>query len=801
MRTCVWALLLSLLVVPANAQETRGTILGTVRDAQGVVPGANVTITSLDTRASQQLVTNGSGYFEAPLLQPGTYQVTVAMTGFKTLSQTGLVLAVGQQLSLALRIEVGQLAETVTVTADTPLLDTSSVSSGQNFDSRMVEGLPMFSNMPIMLTRFASGVNPSTNQSLVSQGFADGTTQAAGAAVGGVGSNNYSIDGATNNGSIRRIAASPNSDMIQEMRVESSNFDASVGHGTGLQISMMTRAGANQFRGTANYRSWTNKFNELNPSQRLTFTPSGKALYESGRSHNAAMTLQRARRYRNKLFFFANYSYVNDFIPGKNQGSSTVPANAAHLNGDFSDLLRLPNPAQYQIYDPLTVHPDPANPSRFIRDPFPNNIIPANRIVNPLYNLYKQMVPTPNQNLIENGTTPSNNYYRGGEPDKPVSSLYAGRVDYNKSGNDRFFVRVSGNTFLEPVSDWTYEVPEFEGLHSINRSRYNWAVIGNWTHVAGKTLIDTQVASNRFWQDDKLLRLHDFKPTDLGLPGYLDSFCVEQNDCMLPAVTINGYQGISQGAVSGDTATNIQGTVNVTQVRGPHTLRGGVDARIAQRQRGPGGNPSGRARLHQRVHSSGQRQLAAHTEPPRAEHGGVHAGHSLELVGDHPAHGQPAQSLLRRIRAGYVASAEPDAQPRPPCRVGERHLRRRRGDRRGLRPGCQAGHLRPRRGGLRQDADPAAAGGGLPRPRRLRLCDRRGPGRQGLAAADPVDAASLGRLQAGREDCAQGGLWGLLRHLERRGLQPEQPGLQRDDEQHQQHELRPDVPARQSVRG
>ena len=74
---------------------------------------------------------------------------------------------------------------------------------------------------------------------------------------------------------------------------------------------------------------------------------------------------------RNKLFFFGNYSYVNDFIPGKNQGSSTVPASAAQLNGDFSDLLRLPNPAQYQIYDPLTVRPDPANPNRFIRESVP----------------------------------------------------------------------------------------------------------------------------------------------------------------------------------------------------------------------------------------------------------------------------------------------------------------------------------------------------------------------------------------------------------------------------------------------
>ena len=64
---------------------------------------------------------------------------------------------------------------------------------------------------------------------------------------------------------------------------------------------------------------------------------------------------------RNKLFFFGSYSYVNDFIPGKNQGTSTIPATAEQLKGDFSDLLRLPNPAQYQIYDPLTVRPDPAN--------------------------------------------------------------------------------------------------------------------------------------------------------------------------------------------------------------------------------------------------------------------------------------------------------------------------------------------------------------------------------------------------------------------------------------------------------
>lgn len=601
MKTVGCAMLLLLLTLPASGQEVRGNISGTVRDAGGVLPGASIEITNVDTGISQHLVTNATGYFEAPLLQPGNYQVTVQLEGYKKVVRPAIVLGVGQQVSVPFQLEVGGLAETITVTAESPLLDTSSVSSAQTFDTKMVESLPMISNMPIMLTRFAAGVNPTPTQTLVSQGFADGTTTAAGEVVGGVGSNTYSIDGATNSGTGRRLAASPNADMIEEMRVESSNFDAAVGHGLGLQISMLTKAGTNQYRGTGNYQYWTNQLNALNPNQRNTFSDAAKDLYNSGRSHSAAWTLGGPVRIPRlvdggRMFFFLNYSYVNDFIPGKNQGSSTVPANAKHLAGDFSDLLTLPNPAQYQIYDPLSVHRDPNNPNRFIRDPFVNNVIPSFRIVNPLYALYRQMVPPPNQNFVEKGTTPAGNYYQGGQPDSPVSHLYAARVDSNLSSSDRLFVRFSGNTFLEGVNDWTYEVPEFAGLHSLDRSRYNWAVVGNWTHTTGKTVFDTQVASNRFFQGDLRTRLHDYKPTDMGFPTYLNDFCAAQGDCMLPQVTIgtgaNAYQGISAGRSSDDTATNYQGTFNVTRITGGHTLRGGVDGRLAQRLRGPGGNPS-----------------------------------------------------------------------------------------------------------------------------------------------------------------------------------------------------------------
>src|SRR6185436_15772581 len=198
-------------------------------------------------------------------------------------------------------LEVGNITEEVTVRAEAPLLDTTSVSSGSNFDTHLVEALPMFSNMPITLSRFSASVNVNDQQTQVSQGYVDNTSLSAGSGLGlplggtqpfppTFGGNNYTLDGANNNGSSRRIAASPNSDMIQEMRVESSNFDASVGHGLGLQISMMTRAGTNKQRRTANYQFWTNKINALTEQQKTTFDDRAKSEFEKGRSHNLSLT-------------------------------------------------------------------------------------------------------------------------------------------------------------------------------------------------------------------------------------------------------------------------------------------------------------------------------------------------------------------------------------------------------------------------------------------------------------------------------------------------------------------------------
>jgi hypothetical protein len=613
MRAKLCALLFAILLPgAAGGQETRGNISGTVRDDQGVVPGASVTITNVETGVGQDRVTNGSGYYEAPLLNPGTYRVTVQMQGFKSAARTDIVLGVGAQVNVSFTLEVGAITEEVRVTAEAPLLDTNSVSSGANFDRNLIDALPMFSNMPIMLVRFAPGLNPNDAQPQVSQGNVDNTNLAAGTALGNVnnatGSNNYSIDGANNNGTDRRLAISPNSDVIQEMRVESSNFDASVGHGSGLQISMMSRAGTNRPRGTVNYQYWTNRLNALTEQQKTTLDDFGKSEFRKGHSHNISLTHGGPVRIpglidgRGKLFYFANYSHANDSIPGKLQGTITVPANAKHLSGDFSDLLLLPNPAQYQIYDPLTARPDPANPSRVIRAPFPNNIIPRERIFNPdgsyrnpLMGIYAGMVPAPNQNFVENAQQPSANFYQGGMPYQIASDLLGLRLDYTASQKDRLFFRASSLTSNAYLNDWSY-LGSNPALHiqSPDRSRYQWSFTGTWTRVVGTTVIDTQVATNRFNQVDKYKGLSAFKPTDVGLPGYLDSFCDGKGGCMMPFVSIGGYVTLGGFTSDGDTATHVQAQSTVTTIRNAHTLRGGVDVRRAERNRTGGGARSGR---------------------------------------------------------------------------------------------------------------------------------------------------------------------------------------------------------------
>ena len=155
-------------VVSLQGQETRGMIFGRVYDPQGgAVVGAEVLITNVDTNIVQRTTTNQTGYYEIPYLLPGNYQVTAELAGFKRFIRSGIVLSVSSRAEVDVKLELGAVAESISVTADAPLLETSSASSGRVVDNRLVMDLPVFGNSAILIAKLTPGIQtPGVNNYL-----------------------------------------------------------------------------------------------------------------------------------------------------------------------------------------------------------------------------------------------------------------------------------------------------------------------------------------------------------------------------------------------------------------------------------------------------------------------------------------------------------------------------------------------------------------------------------------------------------------------------------------------------------
>src|SRR5215471_18027483 len=443
----------------AVAQETRGDISGTVTDPQGgLIAAATVTVTNVDTNVKTQVVTGTNGFYLVPLLITGNYQIVAEAVGFKRLVRSGVSLRLGQHMEINLIMEVGAVNESVTVTAAAPLLDTASTRAGQNIQRQEVESMPVFADMAILLTRFVSGVNASQIVQYVNQGYAS-RTSADYSAIGSIGGSEWTLDGLTNNGYSRQLATSPLGEIVEEMKVETAVFDASFGHSTGISITQMTRSGVNDPHGSANWQYWNNRWNAANMFQRQNYYTQINAANARGDSATAqqlrSSSIQAAGfsksldvtfggpvyipkllNGRNKLFFFFNFGWNNELRIGPNgSGITTVPTQSA-LAGDFSSLLQVGS--QYTVCDPLTVRPDPARDGHYLRTPFPGNIVPQARMINPLYAAYVKLLPKPNTPTPA-GVEPFNNLKTQGDPDPITNSIWFNRIDYNMSEKHRFF--------------------------------------------------------------------------------------------------------------------------------------------------------------------------------------------------------------------------------------------------------------------------------------------------------------------------------------------------------------------------
>ncbi len=243
------AALACLFAMPALAQQGSAEIRGRVLDQQGaVLPGVVVVARNQDTGNFRETVSNADGTFFISGIRPGTYEISAELAGFKKSTQRDILVSVGETQSVDVRLEVGGLEETVTVTGESPLVDVTSKEVGGNITNRELIELPTVNRNFIGFVGLLPGIVPNiSNESFGSDSIS----------VNGQDSryNNYMLDGANNNDDVIGQRAGTQArtaiESIQEFQVLTGQFDAEFGRTTGAVINAVTKQGTNQFRGSA----------------------------------------------------------------------------------------------------------------------------------------------------------------------------------------------------------------------------------------------------------------------------------------------------------------------------------------------------------------------------------------------------------------------------------------------------------------------------------------------------------------------------------------------------------------------
>lgn len=595
------AVLAVLLLLSAEvwAQQSFGSITGSVTDPQGArVPGAAVVVTNKDTNRTSKVVTNDSGYFEANLLDPGSYSISVEVPGFKRALRANIDLSVAGRLEIPVQLELGQTADTVQVTAEAPMLDTTSASGGRVINNRQIMQLPFSDMNPFALATLAPGMQW-TGQPEYRRPFDNGGTSSFNTA-GGVGQNEYTIDGAPATGTGRRVGFVPPSDAVEEFRLETATFDASYGHTSGATVNVMSKAGTNTYHGSLYDQHWQQRWNATQHFTRLQYEAKqaagtlkpGEQKQASGRSNNYGATLGGPVRIpkvfngKDKLFFFLSYNGIKQSKAETTDAVNRTVPKEAWRNGDFSDLLAI-DPVKYQIYDPRTAR---LENGRVVRDPFPGNKgIP---VLNPMYKFYAPLYPLPNNVPGLVNAEGRNNYYAAAMPKNENFFSIINRVDYNFAQNHRVFGRWYWNDRLADEYDWTYETAR--GLHANGLTRINKGAGGDWIWtVTANTVLDLGVNYTRFNEGSRNATRTAYAPSDVGLPSYLDARVGSL--AMLPSLDFNQMEDFSTTyPYITDRGSTAEVKLQITSVFGAHSLKYGYNERRYQFSQGGPGYNSGR---------------------------------------------------------------------------------------------------------------------------------------------------------------------------------------------------------------
>jgi len=578
----------------ALAQKYLGSIQGETADSTGAkVPGVKVTAEDVDTHFKTTVTSSGDGSFVLAGLNPATYTVTATLPNFKVETRTGIVLTAGELQVINITLTAGGGAETVEVNADSNvLMDTGSANIATTLTQQEVVDLPNEGRNPFVLATLAAGVTTGaymqSKSSQFTQPFSGVAVQISG--DGNAGHNRLTLNGIPDDPAERLSGASytgfvPSPEAVQEVKVQTSIFDAQVGHGNGTTTNTVVRSGTNKLHGAA-YYAFQNTYLNANlyervPNQNGATNPSAPThrnndqLAQTGFVVDGPVIIPKLYDGRNKSFFMLAYEFYQTH---QAINYNTRVPTAAERGGDFSALCSAFDATGLctngiQIYDPLS--PVTGNVRTAY---FANNIIPTNRI-NATGAALLSYYPLPN---VAGASPSATNYISNQTSYRSSYPSIIGRYDQAIGAKNKLNMTLfrSGLTQAYPLEGY----PKGIGPWTTSTG-YGYSVYRN---NRGGSIDDVHQFNSTTVLDSRFGIL--WHPFGLTYPGNsnFDLGSLGLNASNLPFKTfpgivsqIDGYAGLSPGAI-GQVSTNMLGSLEeiLTKTWGRHSVRFGFEGNL-----------------------------------------------------------------------------------------------------------------------------------------------------------------------------------------------------------------------------
>ncbi len=445
LRSVPLVILFALLSIPrvALAQAGTASLFGDVKDQQGAaLPGAAVTLTSLDTGAVRTTVTSESGRYRFVAMPPGLYSVKVELNGFRTAVHEKLQVAVDTQTSLEMKMEIGSVSETVEVTGRSPIINTTDASLGNVISGQQIQMLPLEARNPVGLLSLQAGAVylPSNDQR--SGSVSGARSDQSNVTLDGVDVNDPQFGYAYN--SVLRVTL----ESLQEFRVSTSNYSADMGRSSAAQVSLVTKSGTNRYSGSGYWSmrdtAWSSNEYFLKLTQLAAGQPS-KAPKLDKRNWGGALG---GPILHDRLFFFGNYERLHESsedpvlrnVPSENLRDGVLVYVCAVPSAcpggtvqGFSQAHSIPAgryglaPSEIAGLDPLGIGPSRAVSDHFKQYPMPND--PGRDGINymgyrfsaPIENEYNTVITRVDYLLDRNGKHKL--FFRGGKQKDTINAV------------------------------------------------------------------------------------------------------------------------------------------------------------------------------------------------------------------------------------------------------------------------------------------------------------------------------------------------------------------------------------------